>query len=80
MTSVETDPYQSSPTDTYIVLVNDEEQYSLWPDHKAIPAGWRSVEKRGTKVECLAFIEEVWHDITPLSVRRRLATTKSPTG
>jgi MbtH protein len=54
------------------VLVNDEEQYSLWPDYKAIPTGWRDAGKQGSKAQCLAFIEEVWVDMRPLSLRKHM--------
>jgi len=50
------------------VLVNHEEQYSLWPAGKVIPAGWRSVFS-GTREECLSHVEEVWTDMRPKSVR-----------
>lgn len=51
------------------VVVNHEEQYSIWPTHKEIPRGWRDVGKEGLKTECLAYIAEVWTDMRPLSVR-----------
>ena len=54
-------------------LINDEEQYSLWPAEKAIPAGWRKAGKLGSKEECLAFINEVWTDMRPLSLRKQMA-------
>jgi len=57
---------------TYQVVVNDEEQYSVWPVDRAEPLGWRTVGVRGTKDECLAHIERVWTDIRPLSLRRRI--------
>jgi MbtH protein len=57
---------------TYKVLVNHEEQYSLWPDYKAVPAGWRETGKSGSKAECLAYVEEVWTDMRPLSLRRAM--------
>ena len=53
----------------FTVVVNDEEQYSIWPLRKAIPAGWRPAGKEGTKEECLAWVEEVWTDMRPRSVR-----------
>ena len=56
----------------YIVVVNDDEQYSIWLAHKTIPAGWRDVGKRGPKVECLEYIKEVWTDMRPLSLRRQM--------
>ena len=54
------------------VVVNHEEQYSIWPDYKAVPQGWRTVGKSGLKKECLAYIEETWTDMRPLSLRRRM--------
>jgi MbtH protein len=57
-------------TTTYRVVVNHEEQYSIWPTFKEIPAGWKDVGKQGPKAECLAYIEEVWTDMRPLSLRR----------
>ena len=57
---------------TYIVVVNHEEQYSIWPSPKELPAGWSSVGQPGTKDECLARVKEVWTDMRPLSVRKQL--------
>jgi len=54
------------------VLVNDEEQYSLWLAELRIPAGWRAVGKVGTKQECLDYVDEVWTDMRPLSLRRAM--------
>jgi MbtH protein len=54
---------------TYQVVVNDEEQYSIWLDGRDIPAGWRTVGKSGTKAECLAYVEEIWTDMRPKSLR-----------
>ena len=56
-------------TRTYIVLVNHEEQYSLWLADKDIPLGWKAVGKPGSKDECLAYVKEVWTDMRPLSLR-----------
>jgi MbtH protein len=56
----------------YVVVVNHEEQYSIWPDYKEIPAGWRSAGKTGPRAECLTFINEVWTDMRPLSLRRQM--------
>ena len=48
------------------VLVNDDQdQYSIWPDYKEIPRGWRTVGKQGVKKECLAYIDAVWTDVKP---------------
>jgi MbtH protein len=56
----------------YRVVVNHEEQYSIWPDWQPIPAGWRVVGRAGTKDECLGYISEVWTDMRPLSLRRHM--------
>jgi len=55
---------------TFTVVVNHEEQYSIWPTFKAIPAGWTAVGKTGSKKECLDHIEQVWIDMRPLSLRK----------
>jgi MbtH protein len=57
----------------YTVVLNHEEQYSIWPGHKQIPAGWKAAGKEGTKTECLEYVEEVWTDMRPLSLRKRMA-------
>jgi len=54
------------------VVVNDEEQYSIWPSYKAIPEGWKETGKTGLKEDCLANIREVWTDMRPLSLRRSM--------
>ena len=56
----------------YKVVVNHEEQYSIWPADQPNPPGWRDAGKSGRKDECLAHIEQVWTDMRPLSVRRRM--------
>ncbi|WP_339413596.1 MbtH family protein [Pseudomonas sp. EA_35y_Pfl2_R5] len=61
-----------SPDTRFLVVVNHEEQYSIWPDYKEVPEGWRAVDKQGTKEECLAYIESVWTDMRPLSLRQAL--------
>ena len=53
----------------YVVVVNHEEQYSIWPAGRELPDGWTDVGQSGTKEECLAYIQEVWTDMTPLSLR-----------
>jgi uncharacterized protein YbdZ (MbtH family) len=57
-------------TTVYRVVVNHEEQYSIWPVDRDLPLGWRDAGKSGLKAECLAHIEEVWTDMRPLSLRR----------
>ncbi|EDY52414.1 MbtH family protein [Streptomyces clavuligerus] len=55
------------------VVVNDEEQYSIWSAQRETPAGWREDGVHGTKDECLAHIERVWTDMRPRSLRERTA-------
>lgn len=54
----------------YKVVLNDEEQYSIFRLDRPNPAGWRDAGKTGTKAECLAFVKEVWVDMRPLSLRK----------
>ena len=64
--------HEEVDTMVYVVVVNHEEQYSIWPQWRALPPGWRAAGKIGTKEECLAHIEAVWTDMRPLSLRRHL--------
>jgi MbtH protein len=57
----------------YKVVVNHEEQYSIWPQDRDNPPGWNDAGKAGPKADCLAYINEVWTDMRPLSLRRRMA-------
>jgi MbtH protein len=59
-------------TRIYQAVVNHEEQYSIWPLDRDLPLGWRSAGKTGLKEECLAYIQEVWTDMRPLSLRRQM--------
>lgn len=67
------------PTDerTYQVVVNEEEQYSIWLDDRALPAGWRAEGTRGRREECLEYIGRVWTDMRPLSLRRHMAQSQA---
>ena len=56
----------------YKVVVNHEEQYSIWPADRELPLGWKAVGVEGTKQECLDHIEEVWTDMRPLSLRKKM--------
>jgi len=56
----------------YQVVLNHEEQYSIWPTYKDIPGGWKAAGKIGKKQECLAYIKEVWTDMRPLSLRKHM--------
>jgi MbtH protein len=57
----------------YDVVMNGEEQYSIWPSHREPPNGWSLAGKRGPKAQCLTYIEEVWTDMRPLSLRKKMA-------
>ena len=59
-------------TREYAVVVNHEEQYSIWLADRPIPAGWRDEGTHGTRAECLAHIDVVWTDMRPLSLRQRM--------
>ncbi len=61
----------------YRVVVNHEEQYSIWPSYKDRPRGWDDAGKRGSKDECLAWIEQVWTDMRPKSLRTQAALVRS---
>ena len=63
---------------TYKVVVNHEEQYSIWPAEKKNPPGWTDTSKTGSMAECLAYIKEVWTDMRPLSLRRKMDSRESP--
>jgi uncharacterized protein YbdZ (MbtH family) len=64
---------EEEDTTIYDVVVNHEEQYSIWPAHREMPRGWKAVGKQGRKPECLAHIQEVWTDMRPLSLRKKMA-------
>ncbi len=66
--------YRDEKEDTtiYKVVINHEEQYSIWPADRESPLGWQDVGKTGLKDECLAYIGEVWTDMRPLSLRKRM--------
>jgi len=53
----------------FLILVNDDEQYSIWQAFKAIPAGWHQVGQKGSKEACLEYIERTWTDMRPRPVR-----------
>lgn len=64
-------------TTTYKVVLNHEEQYSIWPVYKENPLGWREAGKSGTKAECLEYIGQVWTDMRPLSLRKKMEAASS---
>jgi MbtH protein len=61
----------------YKVVMNHEEQYSIWPADRANALGWSDAGKTGSKAECLAYIETVWTDMRPLSLRKRMSEQDS---
>jgi MbtH protein len=63
---------ESEDSIVYRVVVNHEEQYSIWPADRENALGWKDVGKSGSKEECLAFIKEVWTDMRPLSLRKSM--------
>jgi len=60
----------------YLVLVNDEGQYSLWRTFKEIPKGWTAVGPRGARADCVAYIEKNWTDMRPKSLIERMNKTQ----
>ncbi|MCE9672478.1 MbtH family NRPS accessory protein [Myxococcus stipitatus] len=63
---------EQADTRTYKVVVNHEEQYSIWPVDLENAPGWRDAGKQGPKSVCLEYIQQVWTDMRPLSVRKRM--------
>jgi MbtH protein len=59
----------------FVVLCNEEEQYSLWPTFAEIPDGWTTVFTEHSRQECLDFVEATWTDLRPASLRRELGAT-----
>lgn len=68
--------YEEEDTTVYKVVVNHEEQYSIWPADRPNPLGWTDAGKRGSKSDCLEYIKEVWTDMRPLSLRKRMEQTQ----
>jgi MbtH protein len=63
---------ESEDNTIYKAVVNQEEQYSIWPEGRELPLGWNEAGKSGTKAEVLAWIEKVWTDMRPLSLRQKM--------
>ena len=67
-----TNPFDDDPTGVagaFYVLVNDEEQHSLWPSFVDVPTGWRVVFGEGTRTDCLDYVDQTWTDLRPRSLR-----------
>jgi MbtH protein len=67
-----TNPFDDD-TGVFSVLVNDEDQHSLWPAFADVPAGWRVVFGTDTRANCLAYVEQHWTDMRPASLREAMA-------
>jgi uncharacterized protein YbdZ (MbtH family) len=70
-----TNPFDSDNA-MFVVLVNDERQYCLWPESRAVPAGWQVVGQRGSRENCLKWIDEHWVDMRPLSLIRHMESKR----
>ncbi|WP_044617209.1 MbtH family protein [Gynuella sunshinyii] len=70
--NTQTNPFDDDSL-SFFVLLNDQEQYSLWPAFAAIPEGWRTACGPESRSHCLQYIESHWQDIRPLSLRTKLA-------
>jgi uncharacterized protein YbdZ (MbtH family) len=73
---VSTNPFDDDDG-SFFVLVNDEEQHSLWPTFSVVPDGWRVVYGEADRAACLEYIEQNWADIRPKSLRERLAQAQA---
>jgi MbtH protein len=69
--------HDQEDTTTYKVVMNHEEQYSIWPAERENALGWRDEGKRGSRAECLVYIKEVWTDMRPLSLRKQMEEAAS---
>jgi len=61
----------------FMVLVNEEEQYSFWPKGLSVPNGWRATGTEGTREVCGAYVKSVWTDMRPLSLRKHMSEHES---
>lgn len=68
---------RAEETTLYKVVMNHEEQYSIWPANRSNASGWTDAGKTGSKTECLSYIEQVWTDMRPLSLRVRMGNSRS---
>jgi MbtH protein len=64
---------EAEDTTIYKVVINHEEQYSIWPAEREPPLGWQEAGMQGLKAECLAYIKDVWTDMRPRSLRQKMA-------
>jgi uncharacterized protein YbdZ (MbtH family) len=73
-----TNPFEDENAE-YLVLVNHENQYSLWPGFREVPAGWTPVGPKGKRQECLDWVEATWTDMRPASLIRDMEKNKTKT-
>ncbi len=65
-------------TAVYKVVMNHEEQYSMWPTDRENAPRWKDAGKQGPKTECLEHIKQVWTDMRPLSLRKKMEAQSRP--
>jgi MbtH protein len=65
--------FQDDDNRSYVVVMNHEEQFSIWPADRDLPPGWQQNGPAGPKATCLEYIGEVWTDMRPLSLREHMA-------
>jgi MbtH protein len=71
------DEHEGNTSTRYVVVRNDEDQYSIWPVERDLPSGWHTADVTGTRQECLDHIDRVWTDMRPRSVRAAMAGGQS---
>ncbi|MCP5091518.1 MAG: MbtH family NRPS accessory protein [Gammaproteobacteria bacterium] len=69
---------ETATDELYRVVVNHEEQYSIWPAGRDMPLGWKAINESQSKQDCLNYIEEVWIDMRPLSLRKAMEAETKP--
>jgi MbtH protein len=65
------------PNGTFLVLVNHENQHSIWPSFADVPAGWSVVHGEASRQSCLDYVEEHWTDLRPTSLIKSMAEQPS---
>ena len=70
--------FETAADELYCVVINHEEQYSIWPAGRDMPLGWKAVTEAQVKEDCLKHIEEVWTDMRPLSLRKAVEAETRP--
>jgi MbtH protein len=68
---------QDGDRTVYVTVVNDAEQWSVWPAARPLPVGWKASGRSGSKQECLEYVQEVWVDMRPLSVRKNTESSQA---